>query len=85
MTDQQKAWTAGRDLSPSVEKIIRDYHGDGDFVWTDIEVGALVRYIEEFEDSAFAFERWAANPSSPACTAEALMAAQNLRRIGGDR
>lgn len=40
---------------PTVDKVIRDYHGDGDFTWTDAEVGVLVNALEEFEDSVFAF------------------------------
>jgi hypothetical protein len=62
----------------STDKIIRDYHGDGDFVWTDAEVGQLVRCIETFEDARFAFIQWAKNPTSPGATAQALMAAQEI-------
>lgn len=70
--------------TPSVEKVIRDFHSDADFVWTDVEVGALVRCIEEFEDSLFIFSQWAKNPTSPGATGRALTAAQRLHEVYGD-
>jgi hypothetical protein len=35
---------------PSLTSVIRDYHGDGDFAWTDVEVGTLVHAVESMYD-----------------------------------
>lgn len=34
---------------PSIEKIV-NHHGDGDFMWTDVQVGVLVNALEQILD-----------------------------------
>lgn len=39
------------DESPiTADEVARLYHGDGDFMWTDRHVGALVRELEERDE-----------------------------------
>lgn len=63
-------------LGVTVDKVIRDYHSDGDFVWTDVEVGALVKLIEDdIYPCLFAFEQWVNDPTSTESTYNAMQAA----------
>ena len=68
----------------SAEQVIRDYRGDGDFEWTDVQVGVLIKVLEDLEPFAFAFRQWAANPTSPAATGQALQAAGAFDKVYPD-
>lgn len=70
-----------KNYTPSVNSVIRDYHGDADFTWTDVEVGVLVEALENLDPLVFALEQWAKHPTSPGATCQALQAAQSLDRF----